>query len=977
MRSYCARGKNRSGVGRLTSRISGKKRKHSDINQSLTKTRMGTCNQQTNRGRKKTKKDRSSKQNNSNNDSNVNDDIQRNNVERDTDIVTNTLQSINMFENETKNDDEMEDIDMETLPPQIRHVDTMIESKIACDDDVDIDLVKNTLQNLNFDYAPSEQFTDFHQQILTYPHYGIRGRNNDNTVFIMPDFDYKYNTIKYASFRHVYKLDTWVCNCDQFVYKNNRQYCDHTILAILYCASNPTKLPFFPYDPSDTNCVSETDDGSVMLFMAPKYSRKMGIYSVENNDNRYSFVHINNDFKNIICEQHKGKRGCRHRALLLKVLDDEVKKKYKSQSNQPAQDTVFWDEEEGFGHHSILAEEIPKCISFKPIPVPAVWQTNYDDTPDQDAYYAATKQRNIPVKLTPKINLCECGESLSDTDDYLIQKNALLFDTSTNHYVDVYNRRCAHCGNNYVYDGLEDKIFNYNDNILIFHDVFQQVLFLRHQSKCPLNTFITTQLSLYSGNNSITPFFNGVTFNKLLAIFRALQDFDKILKCKGCAAKGKMPEMIGCDASSLLLQKKYIQGVISPKETTRFNDITITMQRELRNVRDCYVVEPSLRKRLDLFLKDHDIRNYRTDDVKSSGPWSTKDKKSLFKELRKKGYGKIVDMIEWILKEKGMLHKHLLDRLGDILRGCSRYILLSHIIPNPIIDPLLTYSVDTWSDIKQNVSTFQPAIYSVHEFFLKTNVEVPACWIALVKELAKLSRQSISQKEAIRAESPSLPAAEERHQTIFDQYEASGSCYGYKIHHTRPKYDFQSERKGKSKKKNVESDNNIKVGDCNKYFHKFSTMSNGIVIFKCLEHEEIMGFHVMSTPEGLNDYFSALIMMYEDDKAPKLVLGDIACQLERYCMNREPSKFKNTLFLNDEMHSQGHKCGPLYNVKYYKDSLSSFVFLNDPSIEQTNRICKNLKISTMYMKLNTFMQNVCNILEIESRKSIRKRECND
>ena len=167
------------------------------------------------------------------------------------------------------------------------------------------------------------------------------------------------------------------------------------------------------------------------------------------------------------------------------------------------------------------------------------------------------------------------------------------------------------------------------------------------------------------------------------------------------------------------------------------------------------------------------------------------------------------------------------------------------------------------------------------------------------------------------------------------------------------------------------------VGDCTKYFHKFQSMSNGIVIFKCIEHEEIMGFHTMRTPEGLNDYFSVLMMIYPNLESPTLVLGDVACQLERYCMNREPSKFKNTLFLNDELHSQGHKCGPLYNVKYFKDALSSFVYLNDPSIEQTNRICKYLRISTMYMKLSTFMSSVCNILEIESRKSIRKRESNE
>ena len=167
----------------------------------------------------------------------------------------------------------------------------------------------------------------------------------------------------------------------------------------------------------------------------------MGIYSVNNNDNGYSFVHINNDYKNIICDNHPARKTCKHRALALNVLDAEVKKKLKEQLHQPAQDTVFWDDEEGFGHHSFLTHDTPKCISFKTIPVPLCWHTSYDDIPDQEIYYAATKQRNIPVKLTQNIDQCECGELLSDTNDYLIKKNALLFDTSTNHNVDVYNRR--------------------------------------------------------------------------------------------------------------------------------------------------------------------------------------------------------------------------------------------------------------------------------------------------------------------------------------------------------------------------------------------------------------------------------------------------------------------------------------------------------------------------------------------------------
>ena len=889
-------------------------------------------------------------------------------------------QTITMREVAVPDDVKTEDIDMEPQTVPMAHVNMVFEAKPVVDNGVDMDIVTETLNKLQYDIAPSKQFKDFHNQILEYSHYGPRSRNKDNSVFIMPDYDYKNETIKYANFRHVLKLDEWVCNCDRFVYTNNRKYCDHTILAILLTNSNPTKLPFSAYDTSESKFVSETTEGSVMLLQIPDHTRKMAVYSIENNDNRFAFVHINNDFKNIICDQHKGKSSCRHRQLLIDELGEEFRALYKSMSNQPASSTVYWDEEEGFGHHSFLKKEAAKCVSYKRIPVPAVWHTNYDATPESDDYYAATKPRAVPTKLTPNVVQCECGESLSEANEYLKQHEAIIFDLSSSYYVDVYNRRCKHCQNQYVYDGLQDKIFNYNDKILVYHDVFLQYLFLRHRSKTPLNTFVTSESSIYSGNNSITPFFNGVTFGKILAIFQKLQGYHNILRCRTCEKNGKLPDIIGCDASSLLLQKRYIQGVISPKDTTRFNSITpIKMQTKVRRVRDCYIQEPQLRKRVEKLLIDHKIRHYKLDEVKPSGVWRAQDRNSLYRDMKKYGYEKLVNMIKWTLKEKSSMGKQLLLRLGDILRGCTKYILLSHIIPNPIIDPLLEYSVENWMNIRTDINRYQPAIYSVHEQLNKTGVAVPECWLVLIREIAQLSRQSIALKEEIRAGGPPLPAAEEKHQSLFEEYQVSGSCYGYRIHHTRPKYDYDSEtkkkKKDKKKKKNVVIyEDNIKVGECNKYFAKFSTMSNGVVIGKCLEHEEMLGFNVMVTPEGLNDYFSLFIMLYPDNTAPKLILGDVACQLERYCMNREPKKFKNSLFLNDEAHSQGHKCGPLYNVKYFKESLSSLVFLNDPSIEQTNRICKNLKTSTMYMKLDTFMRNVCNLLEIESRKSIRKRQ---
>ena len=147
----------------------------------------------------------------------------------------------------------------------------------------------------------------------------------------------------------------------------------------------------------------------------------------------------------------------------------------------------------------------------------------------------------------------------------------------------------------------------------------------------------------------------------------------------------------------------------------------------------------------------------------------------------------------------------------------------SHIVPYPITSLLETYYVDNWNEIKRHIRYYRPEVFSVYEHVLKTNVEVPNYWLAFVRELAQSSRKYVVEKEAIRAQFAPLPAAADKHQSMFQECEAAESCYGYQIHHIRPKYDCYSERQKKENKKKTESDNSLQVGNCNDYFHKFKS----------------------------------------------------------------------------------------------------------------------------------------------------------
>ena len=43
-----------------------------------------------------------------------------------------------------------------------------------------------------------------------------------------------------------------------------------------------------------------------------------------------------------------------------------------------------------------------------------------------------------------------------------------------------------------------------------------------------------------------------------------------------------------------------------------------------------------------------------------------------------------------------------------------------------------------------------------------------------------------------------------------------------------------------------------------------------------------MGFHIIEKAEGRNDVFSAVYTRWKE--APKMIIYDFSCQLEKYCM---------------------------------------------------------------------------------------------
>ena len=130
--------------------------------------------------------------------------------------------------------------------------------------------------------------------------------------------------------------------------------------------------------------------------------------------------------------------------------------------------------------------------------------------------------------------------------------------------------------------------------------------------------------------------------------------------------------------------------------------------------------------------------------------------------------------------------------------------------------------------------------------------------------------------------------------------------------------------------------------DCRKESYGHHTLSPGVFTSFC-EHGFCYGFKLMTSHESPKHPFSIFKTRFKT--APKCVIYDIACQLHKYCLNREPHFFKNTVFYVDRFHWKCHiGCSSGYCLDRYRTKLD-IANINSQINEQANAGLKDYKLS--------------------------------
>jgi len=176
-----------------------------------------------------------------------------------------------------------------------------------------------------------------------------------------------------------------------------------------------------------------------------------------------------------------------------------------------------------------------------------------------------------------------------------------------------------------------------------------------------------------------------------------------------------------------------------------------------------------------------------------------------------------------------------------------------------------------------------------------------------------------------------------------NDWSVTGCYYGKPYVRYRPFYEGRDEE-------TVDDAAGKEVGSsCKKYFSTYSKdkLTGGLLAFWC-PHLVCLGYHAIPKAEGRNDVFSGLYCFFE--KAPQIVIYDFACQLSTYCMSREPEFFKDTIFVIDEMHAQGHVgCSQASYVSNLMLQSAMAQTLNSSAAECSNKGLNRIRKSVSYM----------------------------
>ncbi|KAH6867238.1 hypothetical protein BKA70DRAFT_1497346 [Coprinopsis sp. MPI-PUGE-AT-0042] len=601
------------------------------------------------------------------------------------------------------------------------------------------------------------------------------------------------------------------------------------------------------------------------------------------------------------------------------------------------------------------------AVSHLPI-LPPAWAA----IPSDPIMYSRSQPYRKPMSSTIRLgphSSCPCpsGRTFWDPLGPRIIHTCRVYTLLSFYTLDIELQPCPTCPHSrrrFIGPDLREcGIFNFNNNILVSHELLDEYTSEYTSSETPFVAWVGVMSRRYSLAGQA--FMGDDLFRSVWFAYASLMALDGDMGCSHC---GPHPETIICDGVTLAFGRKHLKEslrpptLIPPSSTVRDK---VKYQPHQQLLRDS-IFRKQLRLILNAPLLPKTAVNSRAD---ANGMEDTQGD-----EVDDEDHEELPPMAQAQDRAADLVRQHItrIDVVSNGLKvlcpelnnlfidyfGVASYADRCIVPPNirnlfrqlsaeeSVLQMINRTALDKLEQLISNPTIFNrtdllaiPALYKV----ILTEGDLPR-FFPILRWLAQATRATLN---ALLVETP-LPDMSGPLPSEPGDWVKTGSLYSMPQIRTRPRYpklrtDQQQDKSGKR-------------GDrCGKYFELYGKkrLTGGIMVMWCT-HSICYGFHTIAANEGRDDVFSAIITHWP--KAPRRIVYDFACALGPYSMLREPEFFADTFFAIDHFHSTGHsKCSPAAFLSEYANIDPRLVQINSSAAECGNGGLNRIRKSVSYM----------------------------
>jgi hypothetical protein len=541
------------------------------------------------------------------------------------------------------------------------------------------------------------------------------------------------------------------------------------------------------------------------------------------------------------------------------------------------------------------------------------------------------------------------------------RRYSILFTLTESIRVIVETVQCPSCEKVNHYDGVHDRIFNYDNVFLFSHDLLDDYTSFMKSSSMTFNAYWNVHKDKRK-RFGMDRFADRKKFVSAWHAYKDIQSWEYKFSCDKC---GPVPKQVVLDGVTLAspIDPRWWQPFESERKTASHFPLANLL----------YISDRPLAK----LLYNQNGKLFPRDNWKpSKNSISAEEIGVLGAELK----AKHPVLAEFVMFTKRLPKDSAAQQLcRRIIRVLSTSEPLTHFVPIREAEKLKQFFENELPFANVDL-TKMPLLHKLaHEFNLAARIEDIPLRTAVGKQnernsnvnnvapiwalMSDLAERVVNMNKEIEEWSRTYRSEENR---IERKEELFHSWFGMKQVRIAGKYSLDHAR-GKNRLSGIENDD-----ICEKNAASSKDMSWGVMGIWC-PHQICHGFHLIPSAEGPRDAFLPLFERFET--APEIVVYDNACSLAKYALAREPEFFKHTKFLVDRLHGKNHSaCSEACLLKSSLDVQAANVDWHDSTAESGNKMLNRIRTSCKMMSVRRVRNYIRLMLECMNQQRANSEE---